>query len=194
MFFEKYRSPLSGSYETFQQAALQKEIIVTRNQIIIPPGQGKLAERIVSHELSRKKSSLIDRIMDFILDLFSRDYREAKKLIGHVLGRYKNNYFAEEIKKDNAQKPGKISSNIPALEKVPSVNNQEELQSVENNTPKIIQPKIIKPSLKKPQESGQEVPLEKKNLVVHFQEPAMDEIIPAYLENESEDAQFQPAQ
>lgn len=75
----KYISPFSTSLVHFENALKNHALEIKGNKIIVK--KGKLAERIVSYSLSHQQGSLIDRILNFVLHLFSKEYRQAKILV-----------------------------------------------------------------------------------------------------------------
>lgn len=114
MVINKYSGPFSQSFDSFSSAIRRKEIVVSHHRIHILNQKGKLAERIVTCKISHEKISLIDKIMNFVLHLFSNEYREAKKTIHQNLIQFRQDYFKSLVKL-----PKNLPSKLPAIEKVP---------------------------------------------------------------------------
>lgn len=106
----KHTSPFSQSFEEFA-AAVNREISVTNQKIEILNKKGKLAERIVTRKISREKIPLIDKILNFFLHFFSKEYREAKKDIRLNLLKFRRIY----LKNPQPFIPEKKSEPFPLL-------------------------------------------------------------------------------
>lgn len=88
------------SFDGIKQAVEKKIITIDNDKIDIK--QGRLAERVVSFQLSHKALTISDFIKDIVARIFSKEYREAKKIILRELENYKaqvvnNNLKPEEV-------------------------------------------------------------------------------------------------
>lgn len=84
----KYIKPFYFSPEELEKTIKKNEIVFGKGKAV-SIRNGNLAERIVSKKISNEKISLIDKIVNLVLHIFSSDYREAKKFIAHQLINFK---------------------------------------------------------------------------------------------------------
>lgn len=87
----KYIGNVSSSYEEFAKAIQDKHISIEKEgekkgKVII--NKGKLAERVVSRQLYKEKIGFGDRFKNFVLNIFSKEYRTAKLAIKESLKKY----------------------------------------------------------------------------------------------------------
>lgn len=116
MPINKYMSSFSSSPEDFNRSIQTKEIEVAKEKIRLR--KGTLAERIVCSQISKEKASLVDRILNFILNLFSKEFRVAKKTIKANLIRFRNDYIHDFAAKRFEQTSIDDAQQKPVLEKL----------------------------------------------------------------------------
>lgn len=78
MIANKYVSNDFINFNDFSDSIKNKKIIFS-SRITIP--SGTLAERVICAEFSKTQLSLLDRILNLIFHIFSKQFREAKKII-----------------------------------------------------------------------------------------------------------------
>lgn len=93
MIINKHISSFTNNYESFIQSILREDIFVSKNKITL--FDSSFAEKIVSRQISHDKISLIDRIKNFVLHIFSKEFRKSKKIIKANLVRFRKQYFRE---------------------------------------------------------------------------------------------------
>ncbi len=69
----------SETYEKFTQAIDNKNFEIVNGKLKV--NKGTLAERVVTRKMSNEKVAIIDRIANYILNAFSKDFRAAKTTI-----------------------------------------------------------------------------------------------------------------
>lgn len=90
-----------NDYKKFEEEISNNNIEINKNNNIIIKN-GKLAARVVSYKLGKKEKdkslslTLVDRIVNFILTIFSKAYREAKKFFEIELPKFKITYLEEK--------------------------------------------------------------------------------------------------
>lgn len=89
MIINKYIGSIA-SYKQFADAIANKDININGDKIIVQ--KGRLAERVISRQLSHEKISLGDMIKHIVGTIFSKEYRQAKEIVAYYLPRFKHGF------------------------------------------------------------------------------------------------------
>lgn len=83
-----------NSYNRFVHEINNQNIEVRQEKVIIK--KGTLAERTVSLKLAGEKIEFADKVKDFFLKLFSKEYREATIFLENHIGRFQKRYSKDD--------------------------------------------------------------------------------------------------
>lgn len=101
----KYQGNIN-TYKAFEEGVKNKEIEVKglKEGLKVTVRKGKLAERVVSRQISHERNSLIDCIKNLFLTIFSKNYREAKEVSKVYLKKFAYRYDRENAPYQNLYK------------------------------------------------------------------------------------------
>lgn len=118
MLVNKYAGKID-TFEAFEKGIKNNEIIIKGDKVIVL--KGNLAERSVSRQISHAKMNfqdLIDRIIDIVLTVFSKEYKDAKTIIALHLYCFKNEKKNKELALFKMSHPNTTVTTIDEAKKV----------------------------------------------------------------------------